>query len=581
MFSRYNKMPSISIKNRSPYGYAQRFNGVKNGNGLAFLVLLIILLLLSIFLIGPLLAILWQIFDDSYSEIAGATAITRYLSSPSLLTSLFNSLFVAVIVTLIVIPLALTFAYALTRSCMPLKKLLRSLTLLPLLSPSLLAAISIIYWFGNQGIAKSVWQCLGFDSIYGASGIILAECFAIFPHVLMILVTSLSLADGRLYEAADALGTSNIRKFFTITLPSIKYGLISASLVSFTLVITDFGIPKIVGGDFDVLATDIFRLIIGQQDFQQGAVVAMLLLLPALLTFSVDYIIRHKHSASLSARAVTLIPKVNLRFDRIMMTYCSLIGLLMLAMFLMAVYASFVSFWPYNLTLSLLNYRSVLFDSELGVAISNSLILAVGTTLLGTGLVFLGAYILEKTKGFYYLHTIIRLLVVLPMAVPGLVLGLGYIFFFNAPTNPLNMLYQTMPLLILCTVIHFYTTCHMTMVTALKSIDKEFEAVSDSLKVPFYKTMWRVTLPICLPSLIDISRYFFINAMTTISAVIFLYSPETQLASIAILNLDDAGDVGGATAMAVMITAISMAATAIYLLLGWCVDQRTQRWRQS
>lgn len=554
---------------------------LKGQNWLILSVLLAILLLLLIFLAAPLFAILGQVYSHDEVNKAGFAAVISYLSSPSLLTSLANSLFVSGMVTVIVIPLAFTFAYALTRSCMPCKGLLRSITLLPLLAPSLLAAISLIYWFGNQGIAKQLWQLLGFDSIYGASGIVLAECFAIFPHVLMILVTSLTLADGRLYEAADSMGTSTLRKFLTVTLPSVKYGLVSASLVSFTLVITDFGVPKIVGGDFDVLATDIFRLIVGQQDFQQGAVVALLLLLPALLTFTVDYFIRRKQTASLSARAVTLTVKPQRAFDLLMTLYCVVICCLMLAMFLMAVYASFVSFWPYNLELSLLNYKSALVGSELGGAIVNSLVLALGTTLIGTTLVFLGAYMLEKTKGFNYLRPFIRLLVMLPMAVPGLVLGLGYIFFFNAPNNPLNSLYQTMTLLILCTVVHFYTTSHMTMVTALKAIDWEFEAVSASLKIPFYKTMWRVTLPICLPTLLDISRYFFINAMTTISAVIFLYSPETQLAAVAILNLDDAGDVGGATAMAVMITTISIIATAIYLLLIKWVNQRTQRWRNQ
>lgn len=527
------------------------------------------------------MAILSQAFTKDNTASSNFITVINYLKSPYLLRSLGNSLFVAIMVTVIIIPLAFIFAYALTRSCIRYKAILRSITLLPLLAPSLLSAISLIYWFGNQGVIKKFWEFLGFDSIYGASGIILAECFAIFPHVLMVLVTALSLADSRLYEAADTMGTSTVRKFFTITLPSVKYGLISASLVSFTLVITDFGVPKIVGGDFDVLATDIFRLIIGQQDFQQGSVVALILLFPALLTFVVDFFIRRKQTASLSARAVVLEPKPNRNFDWGMMTYCLIICSLMLAMFGMAVYASFISFWPYNLTISLLNYKSVLIDSELGGAIVNSLLLALGTTVIGTVIVFLAAYILEKTKGANFLRAIMSLFIVLPMAVPGLVLGLGYVFFFNAPSNPLNSLYQTMSLLILCTVIHFYTTSHMTMVTALKSIDWEFEAVAASLKVPFYKTMWRVTLPICLPTLLDISRYFFINAMTTISAVVFLYSPETQLASVSILNLDDAGDLGGATAMAVMITGISIVVTGIYLLISQLVHQRTQRWRST
>ncbi len=560
------------------YNFLRRFS---SNYGLVLFVLIIVLLFFCLFLLAPLIAILSQAFTEDDTTTSSFIAVIHYLKSPYLLKSLGNSLFVAIMVTVIIIPLAFIFAYALTRSCIRYKTILRSITLLPLLAPSLLSAISLIYWFGNQGVIKSFWQFLGFDSIYGASGIILAECFAIFPHVLMVLVTSLSLADSRLYEAADTMGASSIRKFFTITLPSVKYGLISASLVSFTLVITDFGVPKIVGGDFDVLATDIFRLIIGQQDFQQGSVVALILLFPALLTFAVDFFIRRKQTASLSARAVMLEPKPSRYFDLSMMTYCFIICSLMLAMFAMAVYASFISFWPYNLTISLLNYKSVLIGSELGSAIVNSLLLALGTTIVGTVTVFLAAYVLEKTKGANFLRAIMRLFVVLPMAVPGLVLGLGYVFFFNAPNNPLNSLYQTMSLLILCTVIHFYTTSHMTMVTALKSIDWEFEAVAASLKVPFYKTMWRVTLPICLPTLIDISRYFFINAMTTISAVVFLYSPETQLASVSILNLDDAGDLGGATAMAVMITGISIVVTGIYLLIGNLVHQRTQRWRST
>lgn len=118
------------------------------------------------------------------------------------------------------------------------------------------------------------------------------------------------------------------------------------------------------------------------------------------------------------------------------------------------------------------------------------------------------------------------------------------------------------------------------MVTALKSLDPEFEAVSASLKVPFYKTFWRVTLPICLPTLLDVSRYFFINAMTTISAVVFLYSPDTKVAAVAILNLDEAGESGPAAAMAVLIAATSIGVTLLYLLLGRLLQRRTQAWRQ-
>ncbi|KAB0583249.1 putative 2-aminoethylphosphonate ABC transporter permease subunit [Ideonella dechloratans] len=545
--------------------------------------LLALAALLGVGLVGPLLALLGQAFAPGVVDGQRQSAwqhFVAYLGSPALLDSLWHSLWVSVLITLIVLPLAFTFAYALTRSAMPAKGLFRTLSLVPLLAPSLLSAISLIYWFGNQGLAKDVWLALGFDGIYGAPGIVLAECFAVFPHTLMILVTALALADARLYEAAAALGTSRWRVFFTITLPGAKYGLISAALVTFTLVVTDFGVPKVVGGDFNVLATDVFKLVIGQQDFQRGAVVALLLLAPALLTFGVDHWVQRRQTAQVGARAVPLVPRRSAGFDLLMTAYCSLIALLMLAMAGMAVFASFVAFWPYNLTLSLDHYTMGLVDAELGDALLNSLKLAAATALIGPVVVFLGAYLLEKTRGWAALRPLLRLMAMLPMAVPGLVLGLGSIFFFNAPANPLHGLYQTGALLVLCTVVHFYTTGHLTLVTALKALDPEFEAVSASLKVPFTTTLRRVTLPICLPALIDVSRYFFVNAMTTISAVVFLYTPDTKLASVAILNLDEAGDIGPAAAMAVLIMATSLTVNGLYLALGAWAQRRTQAWRQ-
>ena len=546
---------------------------------IGFAGLALVLFILLAFLAAPLLAILQQAAQDDQGQFVGLRNFLSYLQTPSLLQSLWNSVWVSGLVTLIVLPLAFVFAYALTRSCMPGKTIFRSISLIPLLAPSLLSAISLIYWFGNQGVLKDAMQAVGIDQIYGAPGVVMAECFAVFPHVLMILVTALTLADARLYEAADALGTSAQRKFFTITLPGAKYGLISASLVSFTLVMTDFGIPKVIGGNFNMMATDIFKLVIGQQDFSRGSVVALLLLSPAVLSFAVDRYVSARQTAMLSARAVAFLPQPDARHDLLMMSFCSFIACLMLAMLGMAIFASFASFWPYNLAPSLNHYKLGLIDGEVGEGFVNSLKMASGTAFFGTLLVFVTAYLLEKTKGMNLVRTPLQLLAVIPMAVPGLVLGLGYIFFFNMPSNPLHGMYQSMALLTLCTIVHFYTTGHLTATTALKSLDAEFESVSASLKVPFYKTFWRVTLPICTPAMVDIARYFFINAMTTISAVVFLYSPETKVASIAILNLDEAGDIGAAAAMAVLIALISAAATVFFAWLSWFVDKRTQAWR--
>jgi iron(III) transport system permease protein len=264
-----------------------------------------------------------------------------------------------------------------------------------------------------------------------------------------------------------------------------------------------------------------------------------------------------------------------------MTAYCVLVALFVFAVFGMALFASFVKFWPYDLSFSSRHYVLGLVDMEVGAAFVNSLILAVFTASAGTAVVFIGAVPGRENPR--------RRLAAAGGAVPradpdgraGARARPRLHLLLQCAAEPLHFLYATMTLLVLCTIIHFYTTGHLTAMTALKALDAEFESVSASLKVPFWKTFWRVTLPICTPALVDISRYFFINAMTTISAVVFLYSPDTKVASIAILNLDEAGEAGAAAAMAILIAAASLTACIGYVGLGWLVERNTQAWRST
>jgi iron(III) transport system permease protein len=210
----------------------------------------------------------------------------------------------------------------------------------------------------------------------------------------------------------------------------------------------------------------------------------------------------------------------------------------------------------------------------------NSLTLAAGTAVCGTLVVFCGTYVLEKVRGLHLVRASVQCLTLLPLAVPGLVLGLGYIFFFNAAANPLHGLYGTMALLVLCTMAHFYAVAHLTATTALKQLDAEFETVSASLHVPLWRTFLRVHVPVCLPAILDIAMYFFVNAMTTVSAVVFLYTPDTTLAAVAVLNMDDAGEVAPAAAMAVLIFATTALVRLVYTLATRHLLRWTQGWRQ-
>jgi iron(III) transport system permease protein len=536
--------------------------------------LLVAILLLTIAL--PIGVLLVKSFQDKTGAFVGLANYTRYFSTPLLVKSLWNSVWVSALSTSIVVLLAFGYAYALSRTKMPGKPMFTAIAMLPLFAPSLLSAISFIYIFGNQGFLKS-WLMGG--SIYGPIGIVLAQVFYCFPHVLLILTTALSLADGRLYEAAEALGTSKWRTFRTVTLPGVKYGLVSAVFLAFTLVITDFGIPKVIGGQFNVLATDAYKQVIGQQNFEMGAVVGFVLLLPAVLAFIVDRVIQGRQVALLTARAVPLQPKRRPVSDTIATIYCGLIALIILGILGMAVWASFIIYWPYNLSLSFKWYDFTEFEPNGWGPYLNSLKMAALVSGFGTPLVFAGAYLIEKGEGFASGRLLAHLLAMIPMAVPGLVLGLGYVFFINAPWNPLGIFYGTLTLLAVNTIAHFYTTAHITAVTALKQIDKDFEAVSASLKVPFYKTFARVTVPICLPAILDIAVYMFVNALTTVSAIIFLYGAQTKLAAISIVHMDESGATAAAAAMAIMILVTAIAVKILHLALNRFVFARLQAWR--
>ncbi|MGO4815367.1 putative 2-aminoethylphosphonate ABC transporter permease subunit [Cupriavidus sp. 2MCAB6] len=531
---------------------------------------------LAVALALPLLALFGQAWFDEAGHWALPARMAELAANPNFVPLLGRSLAVSLTVAALVVPLAFGFAYALQRSRIAFKPLWRGIALLPLFAPSLLPGIALVYLFGNQGIFKGAF---GAGGIYGFWGIVLGEAFYTFPHALMVLIAALSLADARLYEAARAMGASPWRTFLTVTLPGARHGLFGAACLVLTLVVTDFGVPKVVGGGYPVLALEAYKAVVGQQQFARGALIGMLLLLPALLTFGVDIAMQRRQRAQMSSRAQVYVPGRDPLRDACCTLVVIVTGALLLTVLAAAVGASLVKLWPYNLQLTLAHYDFDNMDGGGWLAYRNSLRLAALTALAGTLAIFFGAWLTERTRGPAWLHGVLRAGFVLPMAVPGLVLGLGYVFFFNAPSNPLHTLYGTMTLLVICNVAHFYTTGHLTAAAALRQLDAEFEAAALSLGVAPLVTCWRVTVPICLPALIDIFRYLFVSAMTTVSAVVFLYSPDTVLAAISVLNMDDAGDTAPAAAMSTLILLTS--ALACLLLMGaargWL--RRTQAWR--
>lgn len=535
-------------------------------------------LALIVFLALPLIAILARAITG---EQGGLALLRAIVFQGEFLAMVGRSLTVGVVTVALVVPCAYCYAYGLTRTQLPFKGALRMLALLPLLAPSLLPGISLIYLLGNQGLLKA-WT--GGATIYGFWGIVIGEAFYTFPHALLILVTGLTLADGRLYDAARAMGAGHLRTFLTVTLPGTRYAVFSACCLVFTLTVTDFGVPKVIGGDYNVLAVEAYKAVVGQQNFSKGAAIGLMLLLPAVLTFLLDRHLRTRQGAGMTGRSQRYEPGVHRVRDMAFLLASGLIAFLLALLVGVAVWASFIKMWPYNLSMSLRSYDFDNMDGGGWLAWRNSITLATLTAVIGTALVFGGAWMVEKlsARGVARpLRAVVSLLALTPMAVPGLVLGLGYIFFFNSPDNPLNGLYGTMALLVICTIVHFYTSAHLTAVTALSALDPEFEAASAALKVPALITFWRVTLPLCLPAVLATSRYLFVSAMTTVSAVVFLYSPSTVLSAVAVLNMDDAGFIGPAAAMCTVIMATSAAVSLLLHAASRALLRRTQNWRMA
>ncbi|MEK6530665.1 MAG: putative 2-aminoethylphosphonate ABC transporter permease subunit, partial [candidate division NC10 bacterium] len=277
-------------------------------------------------------------------------------------------------------------------------------------------------------------------------------------------------------------------------------------------------------------------------------------------------------------------PRKNPLAEWSLLVYCFLIAASIAGIYLVILVVSLVERWPYRLSPSLKHYS---FDA-VGVwtrlvdgvyvytPLLNSIYVSTLTAVVGTAIAFIGAYLVEKcrTRASVPLY----MLSLLPVSIPGMVLGLAYIFTFNVSGSILNLLYGTLAILVISNLIHYFTVPFLTATTSLKQMDAEFENVGASMGVPFYKTFWRVTVPIALPSIIAISMYLFLNAMVTLSAVVFLVAPGTELAAVAVLLMDDAGDTAQAAAMSVLIIAVGLMVRFVYWGLMRGVTRRTQAW---
>ncbi|MCM3112728.1 putative 2-aminoethylphosphonate ABC transporter permease subunit [Lederbergia lenta] len=523
-----------------------------------------------ILLILPVLSLFSEAVKNPDGTWAGFGQIVNYFKNPALLQSIQHSLTIASWTTVCALSLGFLYAFTISRTNVKGRRWLLAFAMLPLFAPTMMHGIGLIYLFGRQGIVTTGLFGLlpGIDiGLYGPTGIIIAETIYTFPQVVLLLYVALRQSDQGLYDAAKTMGISPIGRLAGITLPSIRLALISAGMVAFTLSFTDYGAPKLVGGQYNVLATDVYKQVVGQQNFSLGAIVGILLMIPALVAFVVDQAVSRKPTFQLNAKAKPLETSKHKVRDLLFGGFAYGTSFIILGLFVMIAFASVTPIWPYSLGFTLERFT---FNSYTGDGFNvffNSLFASLGTAIIGTIFAFLFAYWLQNGTFSRRLQNMGHFMSLLPMAVPGLVIGISYVLFFSKPEwsffhikvpNLLHNLYGTIAIIIVSSILHFFSVTYMTARTAIKKLDMECEQAAKTFGIGRITVFFHYIIPSCAPALLEMAMYFFVNSMVTISAVIFLYTPDTKTAAVSIVSLDDAGNIESAAAMGMLIVLVNI-----------------------
>jgi iron(III) transport system permease protein len=497
----------------------------------------------------PMLTIAWRSLLDE----GGGVGVSNWVAlwdTPGVWRALAHSLVLGVSATAITVLLAFVVAFGLERTAMPGKRFVGASLALPVLAPSLVLGLGLIFLLGRNGL---VGKLLGVrPEVYGFSGLLIADVMYALPQAAMILRAALRHGDARHYEAAELLGATPWRRFVDITLPGMRYALLSAAFVVFTVTITDFGNAVVIGGDYPVLATEIYNQVSGQMKFGLGAVVGLLLLLPAGLSVWIEHVAARRQ-AGLGAESAR--PPRPLPWARRDVPF--FVGNLLVAGALACVVGtvvlgSLMRLWPYKLEFTLKHYDITLAGgyAPLWTSLAVSVLAAVLGTLLLLGLA-LAARRLPPAPA-----RAVALLSALPVAVPGLVLGLSYVFAFNRPQWPFAALYGSVLLLALCNFYHYHTQAYVTMSSGVRAVPDALEEACSALGGGVWRHWRDVYVPALRPTLWTVALFLFMRSMVTLSAVIFLITPSTMLGAVSVMRLDEAGFTSQAAAFSTCIMLI-------------------------
>ncbi len=537
---------------------------------LVVLVVMAIAVSLVIFVIYPL----FSVFKTSLMQSDGSIGLDVYrglLAKSYNRRPLVNSIRLGVVVAVLGTVIGFIFAYCTTRVDVPLKGFFRVVAMFPMISPPFIMSLATIMLFGNNGlITERLFRGLVDFKIYGFRGLVAVETLAYFPTAYLVLSGILQAIDPSIEDAARDLGASWWQVFSTITLPLAIPGIASALLLIFIESLADFGNPIILSGNYQVLAVQAYLRITGLYDLSGGAGLAVILLVPSLIAFFAQkYWVGRRSYVTVTGKPSAQRPGRNEPWVKVAaFVVCTMLTGIILLFYGTAFVGSFMTLWGVNYDFTLANYHHVF--QVAGEYIKDTLFLSTVATPITGILAMIIAFLVVRKK--FLGRQALELTSMLSFAVPGTVVGIGYILAFNQPPIVLT---GTAAIIIILFVFRNMPTGIQSGIAALQQIDPSIEEASCDLGADSGTTFRKITLPLIAPAFFSGLVFSFVRCVTAISAIVFVVSGRWKLITVAVLGSVENSDLAQAAAFCVVIIGMVLGAIGIINLLVY------QPWRRG
>lgn len=492
---------------------------------------LLITLTLAAILLYPLGCVLFQ----SVLTKSGTLGFENYastLTQSQFWTALGNSFTVSGISAAIATVMAFFCAYGLhfTRIQPSIKKVIQIIVLLPLFLPSITYGFAVIYSFGRLGLISQLIAPPPF-SIYGFWGLLIADVIYTLPPAFLILYNAFFYVDRNFITVSKLMGDSPSKTFYITAVRPVVGSILSAFILSFFLSFTDFGIPVSIAGEYEVIATQLYTTMMGAiPNFGEGAVIAMAMLIPSVASVVLlRWVDRFNFRYNKISKSEVSVNRVR---DGLYLSYYLIITLALLSVFVVMFVVPFVKQWPYQPFFTLDVITRIVSDSSIWQVYEHSVAVALVSAAIGTVFCYAAALVKARSQLPGWCQTTMDSFAMITNTVPGMVLGIGFLFAMSG--TPLA---NTFTILVLANLVHFFTTPYMMATSALSKMNAGWETTGALMGDSWIKTVSRVLVPNSLPTLLQMFQYFFVSAMVTISAVVFLTGARTMLLTTKIKEL--------------------------------------------